>query len=80
MAPVDGSEGQLCLVEVQGVRRAVNTGLLGPQDGVQPGDWVVVHMGFAMERLEETQALGLLAEMELALGGEEPTTVRAADA
>ncbi|TMR00758.1 HypC/HybG/HupF family hydrogenase formation chaperone [Actinomadura soli] len=49
----------LATVEVAGVRRAVNIGLLGP-DGVRPGDWVLVHVGFAMSKIDEAEAAATL--------------------
>ncbi|MCP9490502.1 MAG: HypC/HybG/HupF family hydrogenase formation chaperone [Solirubrobacteraceae bacterium MAG38_C4-C5] len=43
--------------EVSGVRRAVNIGLLaeGP-DAVGVGDWVLIHVGFAMSKIDEEEA------------------------
>ncbi|GGS98135.1 HypC/HybG/HupF family hydrogenase formation chaperone [Nonomuraea spiralis] len=49
----------LATVEVAGVRRAISVGLLdGP---VRPGDWVLVHVGFAMSRIDEAEAAATLA-------------------
>lgn len=42
-------------VQVSGVRRNVNVGLVRP-DGIEPGDWVLVHVGFAMSKLDEKEA------------------------
>ncbi|MDA8193746.1 MAG: HypC/HybG/HupF family hydrogenase formation chaperone [Thermaerobacter sp.] len=42
-------------VEVSGVRRKVNLGLLQEQ-GVKAGDWVLIHVGFAMSKISEEQA------------------------
>jgi hydrogenase expression/formation protein HypC len=42
-------------VEVSGVRRNVNVGLVRP-DGIGPGDWVLVHVGFAMSKIDEQEA------------------------
>jgi len=54
-------------VEVAGVRRNVNVGLLGGGDGgVGPGDWVLIHVGFAISRVDEDEARAtreLLEEM-----------------
>jgi hydrogenase expression/formation protein HypC len=53
----------LARVDVAGVRRTINVGLL---DGVQPGDWVLIHVGFALSVVDEEEAqatLRLLAEM-----------------
>ena len=44
-------------VEVAGVRRNVNVGLLVDDDGgVIPGDWVLIHVGFAISRVDEKEA------------------------
>jgi hydrogenase expression/formation protein HypC len=43
----------LAKVDVAGVRRTVNVGLL---DGVAPDDWVLIHVGFAMSRIDEAEA------------------------
>jgi hydrogenase expression/formation protein HypC len=53
-------------VDVSGVKRNVNTALLA-EDGLQPGDWVLVHVGFAMSKLDEEEAhktLELLKQMD----------------
>jgi hydrogenase expression/formation protein HypC len=43
--------------DVSGVRRNVNVGLLseGP-DKVDVGDWVLIHVGFAMSKIDEEEA------------------------
>ncbi|XVQ14049.1 HypC/HybG/HupF family hydrogenase formation chaperone [Spirillospora sp. CA-255316] len=51
--------GDLATVEVAGVRRAVNVGLLGA-GRVAPGDWVLVHVGFAMSKIDEAEAAATL--------------------
>ena len=44
------------LVDVVGVRRRVDLGLL--QDNrPKPGDWVLIHVGFAMSKISEEEAL-----------------------
>lgn len=43
-------------VEVSGVRRQVNLDLLS-QEEVSLGDWVLIHVGFAMSKISEAQAL-----------------------
>jgi hydrogenase expression/formation protein HypC len=48
---------RLARVEVAGVRRTVNIGLLDGEDGgVEPGDWVLIHVGFAMSKVDEEEA------------------------
>ena len=42
-------------VDVSGVRRRISIGLLEGQD-VQPGDWVLIHVGFAMSKIGEERA------------------------
>jgi hydrogenase expression/formation protein HypC len=45
----------LATVAVSGVRRRVNIGLLDGQE-VRVGDWVLIHVGFAMNKIGEAQA------------------------
>ncbi len=45
----------LAVVEVTGVRRRVDLGLL-QEDMPGPGDWVLIHVGFAMSRISESGA------------------------
>lgn len=56
------------LVEVAGVRRYIDTGLL-EDDPPRIGDWVLVHVGFAMSKISEEQALDQL--QTLAMMGEQ---------
>ena len=50
---VDGYAGQLAMVDVQGATRRINLGMLDPEDQqVGSGDWVLIHMGFAVERID----------------------------
>jgi hydrogenase expression/formation protein HypC len=60
-------ETGIALVDVGGVRRRANLGLLALEEGgVEPGDWVLIHVGFAISRIDEHEAeatLSLLAEM-----------------
>jgi hydrogenase expression/formation protein HypC len=49
---------RLARIEVAGVRRTVNIGLLdGADGGAGPGDWVLVHVGFAISRVDEEEAM-----------------------
>ena len=45
----------LARVEVSGVRRVVNVGLVLP-DGLEVGDWVLIHVGFALSKIDEEEA------------------------
>jgi len=58
------SNDQLARVDVAGVRRVVNVGLLA-DEGVRPGDWVLIHVGFAMARIDEEEAALALASLKL---------------
>ncbi len=61
---------QLATVDVVGVRRTVNVGLLAMEDaGVGPGDWVLIHVGFAISKIDEAEASATLALLE-AMGAE----------
>ncbi len=64
-------EQDRALVEVAGVRRQIDTGLL-LDDPVREGDWVLIHVGFAMSKISEEDAmeqfriLSILGEQETA--------------
>jgi hydrogenase expression/formation protein HypC len=58
-------ENEIAKVEVGGVRRNVNIGMLGTDD-TQVGDYVLVHVGFAMTKIDPVEAeetLRLLREL-----------------
>ena len=49
---------RLARVDVAGVRRNVNIGLLDADgDGAMPGDWVLIHVGFAISKVDEAEAI-----------------------
>ena len=50
----------LAVVEVSGVRRKINVALLADQD-LRPGDWVLVHVGFALSKISEAEAQAVLS-------------------
>jgi hydrogenase expression/formation protein HypC len=53
---------RLAKVDVAGVRRTVNVGLLDAEEGgAQPGDWVLIHVGFALSKVDEEEAHATLA-------------------
>lgn len=53
----------LAKVDVSGVRRAVNIGLLeGEQLG--PGDWILIHVGFALSKIDEREARAAMEFLE----------------
>ncbi|MDI3475862.1 MAG: hydrogenase expression/formation protein HypC [Thermococcaceae archaeon] len=61
--------GPLAVVDFGGVKREVRLDLL---PDIKPGDWVIVHTGFAIEKLDEKRAKEILeawAEVERAMEG-----------
>jgi hydrogenase expression/formation protein HypC len=64
IGPIDGYGNQLALVDVAGVQRRINIGLL--DDGpLPPGSWVLIHMGFALERVDPAGAERAMSGLEL---------------
>jgi hydrogenase expression/formation protein HypC len=58
-------ENRLARVDVAGVRRTINVGLLDDDGrGVGPGDWVLIHVGFAMSRVDEEEAIATRRQLE----------------
>jgi hydrogenase expression/formation protein HypC len=79
---IDDAEAMLATVEVAGVRRQVN--IICVVDEEHPlescvGDWVLLHVGFAMSRIDEAEAaetlriLSRLGEMQAELEAMRPT-------
>ena len=54
----------LATVDVSGVRRSVNIMMLA-DEAVQPGDWVLIHVGFALSRIDEEEAVATRRLLEL---------------
>jgi hydrogenase expression/formation protein HypC len=54
------SHGDLVVVDMAGVRRIVNIGLLEDPAALGVGDWVLVHMGFALSTMTEREAADAL--------------------
>jgi len=55
---------RLAAVDVSGVVRRVNVGLLDGSDAVGPGDWVLIHVGFAISKVDEDEARTTLDLLE----------------
>ena len=56
---------RLAKVDVAGVQRTINIGLLDLDgDGPQPGDWVLIHVGFALSKVDEEEAAATLKLLE----------------
>ncbi|MEJ5338222.1 MAG: HypC/HybG/HupF family hydrogenase formation chaperone [Aquificaceae bacterium] len=66
---VELKEDNTAVVETFGARRVVSLDLL--QEGVSVGDWVLVHVGFAIQKLDEEYALESLKLFEQLLEEED---------
>ena len=68
----DQDDAQLARVDVSGVTRVVNVGLLEDED-LRAGDWVLIHVGFALSKIDEEEARLALAALqeEGGAGGDE---------
>ena len=53
----------LAKVNVSGVRRMINIGLLS-EDPPAPGEWVLIHVGFALSKIDEAEAKAALDFLE----------------
>ena len=53
----------LAKVDVSGVRRLINVGLLSGDPPV-PGEWVLIHVGFALSKIDEDEAASAMAFLE----------------
>lgn len=59
-----GNNDQLALVDVVGVKRKINIGLMADTP-LQVGDYVLIHVGFAMSKVDEKQAAEALSMLEM---------------
>ena len=64
LVELDAENDQLARVEVAGVRRIINIGLL-EDELLEKGDWVLIHVGFAMSKIDEEEAAVALASLKL---------------
>ncbi|MEU0518196.1 HypC/HybG/HupF family hydrogenase formation chaperone [Streptosporangium sp. NPDC006007] len=53
----------LAMVDVSGVQRAINVGLL-EDESLLPGDWILIHVGFALSKIDEVEAKAALDFLE----------------
>jgi hydrogenase expression/formation protein HypC len=61
---ISDANPHLARVDVSGVTRIVNVGLL-EDEPLAPGDWVLIHVGFAMSKIDEAEAELALASLQL---------------
>jgi hydrogenase expression/formation protein HypC len=62
---ITDAANRLAMVDVAGVQRVVNIGLLDA-DGISagPGDWVLIHVGFALSLVDEAEAEATLKMLQ----------------
>jgi hydrogenase expression/formation protein HypC len=53
----------LAMVAVCGVKRAINIGLLS-DDPPAPGEWILIHVGFALSKIDEAEAASAMEFLE----------------
>jgi hydrogenase expression/formation protein HypC len=53
----------LAKVDVSGVRRNINIGLITDEDP-RPGDWILIHVGFALSKIDEAEAKAAMDFLE----------------
>jgi hydrogenase expression/formation protein HypC len=61
---ISSQNAHLARVDVSGVTRIVNVGLL-EDEPLRAGDWVLIHVGFAMSKIDEEEAALALASLQL---------------
>jgi hydrogenase expression/formation protein HypC len=66
---LEGYNDQVALVDVVGEQRKVNVGML-PEETFAPGDWVIIHMGFVVEKTDQAGAQEAMAGLKLMGSGE----------
>jgi hydrogenase expression/formation protein HypC len=59
----DADQPDLAVVEVSGVRRTINIGLIADEP-VSPGDWILIHVGFALSKIDEDEARAAMEFLE----------------
>ena len=57
---VEVTDADLAMVDVAGAGRLVNIGLLEGED-LAPGDWILIHVGFALSKIDEREAQAAMA-------------------
>lgn len=66
---LDGYGDQLALVDVAGEHRKVNVGMLAGET-FSAGDWVIIHMGFVVEKTDKAGADAAMAGLQLMGSGD----------
>jgi hydrogenase expression/formation protein HypC len=60
---ISPDHSDLAKVDVSGVKRLINIALLS-EDPPQPGEWVLIHVGFALSKIDEAEAAAAMQFLE----------------
>jgi hydrogenase expression/formation protein HypC len=63
VAEITDPDAHLAKVDVNGIKRVISTRLLAGT-GLAQGDWVLVHVGFAMAKIDQREAEETLAAVQ----------------
>ena len=61
---LDAARPDVAVVDIAGVRRPINIGLLDEPGQVAVGGWILVHMGFALQTVSDEEAEQALAMLD----------------
>ena len=75
---LDGSNPHLAIADVFGAQRQINVGLI--EDGVVPGDWVLLHAGFALNKLSPEELDATRTSLQLVGAGSEEALLSSLEA
>jgi hydrogenase expression/formation protein HypC len=65
---LDDTRPDLALVDVAGAQRTINIGILAGE-AIAAGDWILIHAGFAMEKIDAETAANQMAVLRDYTGG-----------
>lgn len=60
---IQADQPHLATVAVKGVNRLINIGLL-EEDPPKPGEWILIHLGFALSRIDKDEASSAMEFLE----------------
>ncbi len=58
------ADSDIAKVDVAGVRRNINISLIS-QEAIVPGDWLLIHVGFAMSKIDEAEAEAAMKALKM---------------
>jgi hydrogenase expression/formation protein HypC len=62
---IEDAANHIAKVDVGGVRRKINVGLIdSSEEQTRVGDWVLIHVGFALSRVDEAEAAATLEMLQ----------------